>query len=118
MSSAVLAAREVRATLHALTELGARVVYRSVDITDAAAVEAALAGVRRDHGPITAIVHGAGVLADRRLEDKILADVERVYATKVAGLEHLLAAVEGSELRAIALFSSSTARYGRRGGEP
>jgi hypothetical protein len=38
-----------------------------------------------------------------------------VFLTKVAGLRHLLKALDLSELRALALFSSSTARFGRSG---
>jgi len=113
--AAVLAAREVQDTLRSLAASGTEVVYRSVDVTDQAAVLAVLSEVRRDHGPVTMLVHGAGVLADRRIEDKVAAEVERVYATKVAGLEHLLAGLDLARVRAIALFSSSTARFGRRG---
>ena len=43
----------------------ARAIYRSVDIRDTAEVAALLAEIRREHGPVRGIVHGAGVLADR-----------------------------------------------------
>src|SRR5690606_30929151 len=98
-----------------LAQTGARVAYRAVDLRDAAAVRHVLDEVRETFGPVTALVHGAGVLADARLADKRPEDVTRVYATKVAGLEHLLAALDPTKLRAVALFSSSTARFGRRG---
>ena len=39
----------------------------------------------------------------------------KVYAPKVAGLRNLLEAVDRDALRALVLFSSSTARYGRAG---
>jgi NAD(P)-dependent dehydrogenase (short-subunit alcohol dehydrogenase family) len=88
-----------------------------VDVRDAAAVAACLAAVRAEYGAIQGLVHGAGVLADRRIEDQTDAQFASVYDTKVAGLRSLLAAIEpdGSALRFLALFASSTARFGRTG---
>jgi NAD(P)-dependent dehydrogenase (short-subunit alcohol dehydrogenase family) len=111
----VAAQREVRQTLARLHEAGARAVYRSVDVRDAQAVAAVLAEIRRDLGPVRALVHGAGVLADARIEDKTVEQLHRVYGTKVGGLRSLLAAVDPDELRALVLFSSSTGRCGRTG---
>ena len=47
---------------------------------------AALADVRNRLGPIAALVHGAGVLADRRIEDQTDEQFDDVYDTKVDGL--------------------------------
>src|SRR5690606_29052321 len=60
-------------------------------------------------------VHGAGVLADRRLEDKRPEDFERVFATKVDGLDALLEATAGDPLDTILLFSSVAGRFGNAG---
>ncbi len=113
----VSAQREIRRTLARIEASGARALYRAVDIRDAAAV-----GVRTDNRyvsklrrPVRGIIHGAGVLADARIEDKTVEQFERVYATKVAGLRALLQAVDPDELRALVLFSSSTGRFGRAG---
>ena len=57
-----------------------------MDVTVAADVASAMTEVRDDLGPIRGIIHGAGVLADRKLEDKTGADFERVFGTKVQGL--------------------------------
>jgi acyl transferase domain-containing protein/NADP-dependent 3-hydroxy acid dehydrogenase YdfG len=112
----VSAQREIRRTLARIEVAGGRALYRSVDIRDAAAVADVLTAVRQQLGkPIRGIVHGAGVLADARIEDKTSEQFERVYATKVGGLRALLGAVEPDELRALVLFSSSTARFGRPG---
>ena len=93
----------------------ATVEYRAVDIRDRAAVEAVLSAARAEFGPVRGIVHGAGVLADRRIEEKSLAEFDRVWQTKVGGLTNLLAATRDDSLAALVLFSSSTARYGRAG---
>jgi NAD(P)-dependent dehydrogenase (short-subunit alcohol dehydrogenase family) len=109
------AAREIRQTLARLEATGARAIYRGVDVRDGAAVADVLRSVRRDFGPVRGLVHGAGVLADARIEDKTADQFARVYGTKVGGLRALLAALDPEELRALVLFSSSTGRLGRTG---
>jgi len=112
---ALMAGRELRATLARVEAAGGRAVYCSVDIRDNRAVNDLLQRIRAEHGPIRGIVHGAGVLADRLITDKTLEQFRMVYATKVAGLRSLLEATSGDELRFIALFSSTTGRFGRSG---
>jgi NAD(P)-dependent dehydrogenase (short-subunit alcohol dehydrogenase family) len=109
------AQREVRQTLARIEAAGSRVVYHALDVTDAPAVARTLDRVRAELGPIAGVVHGAGVLADRRIEDQTDEQFERVCRTKVAGLRSLLAATAGDALKFLALFSSSTGRFGRTG---
>src|SRR5207244_3897199 len=111
----VLAGREVRRTLERIADVGARAMYYSVDVRDAAAVTKALAEARRVAGPITGVIHGAGVIADRKIEDQTVEQFDAVYGTKVGGLRALLAATEHDPLKLLALFSSSTGRFGRAG---
>ena len=111
----IVADREIRATLRRIEAAGGVAVYRPVDLRDSLAVEKAFAAVRAAYGPVRGIVHGAGVLADRRIEDKTIEQFAGVYATKVAGLRALLAAAGEDELKFLALFSSSTGRFGRIG---
>jgi NAD(P)-dependent dehydrogenase (short-subunit alcohol dehydrogenase family) len=89
--------------------------YFSVDVRDAAAVRLVLNRVRSKLGPIRGVIHGAGVIADRKIEDKTFEHFDAVYSTKVAGLRSLLDAVHADELKVLALFSSSTGRFGRAG---
>ncbi|NUS59125.1 MAG: SDR family NAD(P)-dependent oxidoreductase, partial [Streptomycetaceae bacterium] len=111
----ILAAREVRATLAALEKAGSPARYRSVDVRDGRALSDVLADVRRDWGPVTGIVHGAGVLADKLIADKTDAQFDHVVATKVDGLLSLLAATAGDPLDTIVLFSSVAAAFGNPG---
>ncbi|HQY93304.1 SDR family oxidoreductase, partial [Caldilinea sp.] len=111
----ILAAREIRATLQQLHAAGAEAIYLSCDITDPAATAAALDQVRAQWGPITGIVHGAGVLADKRLAEKSGDDFQRVFGTKIGGLRTLLAATAADPLNVICLFSSVAARTGNAG---
>jgi len=109
------AAREIRSTLSRLAAAGAEARYRAVDARDAGAVKALVAETVKDFGPVRGIVHGAGVLADKSILDKTPAMVDSVLDTKLSSLRHLLDAVKPSDLRVLAFFSSSTARYGRVG---
>ena len=106
----VVANREGLANLGRMEEAGARILYRPVDVRDGAAVRRAIAVIRSELGPIRGLVHGAGVLADRKIEDQTDEQFARVFETKVAGLAHLLDAIGGDDLRVLALFSSTTAR--------
>ena len=66
-------------------------------------------------GPVRGIIHGAGVLADQKIEDKTKEQFDRVYQTKIHGLASILNHVDPQELRLLGLFSSYTARFGRIG---
>jgi NADP-dependent 3-hydroxy acid dehydrogenase YdfG len=112
--SAVLANREIAQTVAAIEAAGGRARYISADIGRADALRTALEAAR-DMGTITGIVHGAGALADKRIEQKTEADFESVYAAKVGGLENLLAAVSAETLDALVLFSSVAGFYGNPG---
>jgi NAD(P)-dependent dehydrogenase (short-subunit alcohol dehydrogenase family) len=112
---AILANREIRQTLEQIEAAGGQVRYLAVDVTDADAVAQALQRVRQEVGPITGVVHGAGVLADRRIVDKTDAQFDTVFRTKVQGLRSLLAATAADELRLLCVFSSVAARTGNEG---
>ncbi|HEY6495625.1 MAG TPA: SDR family NAD(P)-dependent oxidoreductase, partial [Trebonia sp.] len=107
------AKREIRATLDALTAAGVTARYLAVDVTDAAAVRAALAGQAGQR--VTGVIHGAGVLADARLADKTPAQVEQVLRPKLAGLAAVLGAVDTDRLRHLVLFTSVAGLFGNSG---
>ena len=111
----VMAQREIRGHLAEIRATGALAHYATLDVRDAAAVTTTLAEVRAAHGPIRGLIHGAGVLADKLIEQKTEEQFDLVYGTKVHGLRNLLAATATDDLRLIALFSSYTGRFGRTG---
>ena len=115
MCRAVLAAREIRSHLTGLEAAGARAAYAQADVRDAAGLGDAVTRIQAEHGPVRGLVFGAGVLADKLIADKTPEQFDAVFLTKVAGLRHVLGALDLRELKVLALFSSSTARFGRSG---
>ena len=71
--------------------------------------------VRGAWGPISGVIHAAGVVADRRIGDKTHEQFDAVFETKVKGLRALLEATRPDPLRWILLFSSVAARLGNAG---
>ncbi|WP_138505647.1 type I polyketide synthase [Nostoc sp. PA-18-2419] len=113
--NAISSSREIAATLLAIEQAGGQAEYLSVDVTDRFAVSEQVAGVVERFGAITGIIHGAGNLADKRIEKKSVQDFETVYAAKVKGLENLLRCVSPDQLNYLVLFSSVAGFYGNVG---
>ena len=111
--SGIVGQREIRETLSVVQTAGGEAIYLNADITDPAALRERLTSA--NVGQITGILHGAGNLADKLIENKTPADFENVYAAKVAGLENLLAVVPADSLRYLVLFSSVAGFYGNVG---
>ncbi len=107
--------REIMGTLQAIEKVGGKAEYISVDVTNGEALSQVIAKTIATLGPITGIIHGAGALADKRIEQKTEQDFERVYNTKVTGLNNLLSSVEPEQLDFLILFSSFVGLYGNAG---
>jgi acyl transferase domain-containing protein/NAD(P)-dependent dehydrogenase (short-subunit alcohol dehydrogenase family)/acyl carrier protein len=107
--------REILSTLNTIRSTGARVDYHAVDVRQTRELSQALETARTSHGPITAIIHGAGVLEDRLIVDKTPEQFETVFDTKVMGFKSLLEATRKDPVKHIVCFSSITARIGNRG---
>ena len=111
----ILAAREIRATLRSLDQAGSPCAYFTADMRDRASIERAVASARERFGPITAIVHGAGVISDKKIAEKTSDRFSLVFETKAAGLRDLLADTKGDPIDTICLFSSVAGRFGNPG---
>jgi NAD(P)-dependent dehydrogenase (short-subunit alcohol dehydrogenase family) len=113
-----MANREILSTMAILDATGALARYYQVDICDRALVETTVARIHEEMGPICGLIHGAGILQDRLILDKTVDQFNRVYNTKVLGLENLLDAIDRisqSDINHIVLFSSVSARMGNQG---
>ncbi|MFI1332775.1 SDR family NAD(P)-dependent oxidoreductase [Streptomyces sp. NPDC020845] len=96
-------------------DLDARLVYRSVDVSDPDALTAGLAAIREEFGPLTGVVHAAGVLRDGFALTKSAEDFAAVLAPKAAGLRALDAATADDPLDFFVAFSSIAAHIGNPG---
>ncbi|MFJ6016728.1 SDR family NAD(P)-dependent oxidoreductase [Streptomyces sp. NPDC092952] len=115
--NALLAAREVRATLRELAELGSEARYHCVDVLDTEAVNTAVKEAHREYGRLDGVVYAAGVIEDRLIAEKTADSFARVLATKVQGARAVLDAVDSlpSGPRFAVLFGSIAAALGNRG---
>ncbi|PTP12880.1 beta-ketoacyl synthase [Vibrio sp. 10N.286.51.C3] len=107
----VLSSLEINAALAAFNEIGASAEYLSLDVSNHESVAKTLA----NFDGITGLIHGAGVLADKHIQDKTLDELNIVYGTKVGGLEAVLSGLDSGKLKLIAMFSSAAGFYGNTG---
>ena len=113
--SGILNMREVRGNLEQLEATGSSILYLPTDISDPVSVVDSISQVRDEFGPITMLVHAAGVLADKEIEKKTDEQFQSVFQTKVKGLANLLSATESDPLTHLVCFSSVAARVGNKG---
>lgn len=106
---------EIQTTLDAVHQAGAQVEYVGVDVTDAVSLELQLKEPIQRMGKISGIIHGAGTLADKRIEKKTARDFDIVFSPKVDGLQNLLKVVPASQLDFLVLFSSVAGFFGNAG---
>ncbi|MEA2828535.1 MAG: hypothetical protein QOG43_2974, partial [Actinomycetota bacterium] len=111
----ILAEREVRSTLAALSAHAASVRYHVADVRDPVAVRAVVDDVYARRGRLDGVVHGAGVCEDGLLAGKSPDSFARVFETKVTGATALADALRPDGLRFLALFGSVSGVYGNRG---
>ncbi|MFZ9095700.1 MAG: SDR family NAD(P)-dependent oxidoreductase [bacterium] len=115
MIKQVQASREINFTIQKLKELGATPVYVQADISNHSALGDTIKPIIQQHGEITGLIHGAGVLADRKLEQKSIQDFELVYGTKINGFRNLWKVLDPSKLSHVLLFSSGAGFFGNPG---
>ncbi|MCA9979534.1 MAG: SDR family NAD(P)-dependent oxidoreductase, partial [Anaerolineales bacterium] len=111
----VVAQREIMSTLQRVQEAGGTAVYVSADAGNADAVRQAVNTAVNQTGPITGIIHGAGALADKFIQDKTAADFDFVYGVKIDGLHNMLTVVPVEQLKTLILFSSAAGFFGNPG---
>ncbi len=110
------AQQEVETTLQAIRQTGAKVEYVNADVCDEINnLKERLSEPVKRMGKISGIIHGAGALADRRIEKKTAQDFETVFSPKVNGLHNLLKVAPASQLDFLVIFSSIVAFFGNIG---
>ena len=94
---------------------GVRSGYVRADVTDAEAVRAAVVEIERNLGPVTAILHGAGLNTPQLIGALDEAAFRRTVEPKISGAQNVLAAVNAKKLKLFVTFGSIIARTGLPG---
>jgi NAD(P)-dependent dehydrogenase (short-subunit alcohol dehydrogenase family)/acyl carrier protein len=106
---------EIFKNMQQFTAFGAQAEYHQCDVTDGPAVARLLEKIRRQDGPITGLIHGAGLIAPCRFENNRRPPVEKLVRTKVDGLLNLLSALRNDPLTHCIGFGSISGRFGGNG---
>ena len=115
MFNQIRSAQEIQQTLAAIRSAGAEVAYIQGDVTNPASFREDLKQVTDRFGAVSGIIHGAGRLADKYIQDKTETDFDNVLSVKLEGLLSLLKVVNIGELKHLFLFSSVAGFYGNVG---
>lgn len=107
--------REIRRNMAAMKQAGASVHYHQVDVRDEKAFGGLIDGIYESHGRIDGVVHGAGIIEDKLIENKAFDSFDRVFGTKVLSAFILGRKLRADTLRFLVFFSSVSGRFGNRG---
>ena len=102
-------------TLRRVEAMGATFAYAQADATRAEELARALDEIRVAHGPIHAVVHGAGLTEDGLVASKSVESFRRVLYAKAHSVFHLRALLRDDPLQVVLLFSSLAAHAGSAG---
>lgn len=103
------------AALRDLRAAGARIAVEAADVTDAEALSRAVGRLRDALGPVTDLIHAAGIVDDAPMLAKSSAAIEDVLAPKVHGTRNLAMVLADSPVRRTVLFSSTSTEIAATG---
>ncbi|MGP6087640.1 SDR family NAD(P)-dependent oxidoreductase [Antarctobacter jejuensis] len=110
-----LASPDTEDLLAALEALGAKAEYHAVDVTRHEQVSACVSDVTRRLGPLTGVIHAAGIALDAWLTDKSDDVMAQVLEPKIAGARALDLATRNAPLELFLCASSIAAVFGNQG---
>jgi NAD(P)-dependent dehydrogenase (short-subunit alcohol dehydrogenase family) len=85
------------------------------DVRNADRLGRLMKGLAQPHGRIDAVIFGAGLIEDKRIEDKTLESFDRVFGIKAEGMFNLYKALDGVPVSFLAAFTSVAGRFGNIG---
>jgi len=106
---------ELARNLERIAAAGVTFRYEIADVTDAAAVRRAVKALEAALGPVTGLLHGAGLNRPRLIETLDEETFRATLAPKVQGARNVLDAIDPERLRLFIAFGSIIARTGMRG---
>lgn len=107
--------RQILSNIEALRAAGATVEYHALDVRDAAQFGRLLDDLYKRFGRIDGVIHGAGVIDDKRIADKTLASFADVFRTKVDSACILARKLRPETLKFLVFFGSVSGRFGNVG---
>ncbi len=107
--------REIRANIADLVGAGAVIDYRTADMGDPSQVADIMAQISSVYPRIYGVIHGAGVIEDKRIDDKTPESWNRVVLPKVLGALALARAVDAAPPAFFSVFASVAGRFGNSG---
>ncbi len=113
--SEVEKAIEIDGTLRALAGAGIEATYHCCDVADREALARTLERVRERTGPISGIIHGAGLESSARFDRKSPDTVAAAVAAKVGGAVALMELTRQDPLEFFVGFASVSGRFGGLG---
>jgi NAD(P)-dependent dehydrogenase (short-subunit alcohol dehydrogenase family) len=111
----ILKDRQIQANLDALRTAGATVEYHALDVRDTEQFGRLLDDLYERFGRIDGVIHGAGVIDDKRIADKTPASFAEVFRTKVDSAYTLARKLRPEELKFLVFFGSVSGRFGNVG---
>jgi enediyne polyketide synthase len=107
--------QELRKNLSRFTDSGVKFGYFAADVADSNSLARATRQIETEFGGITAVLHGAGSNAPKRLEQISADDLQQTFGPKLHGLMNILRSVDADKLRLLITFGSIIARTGLHG---
>lgn len=103
---------EIYKNLQAVRQLNRKVVYIACDVRDGEKLRAELELARRQLGPVTALVHAAGIDRSHLIDQKSPLEFQEVFSVKAQGALNLMQICQEDPLRLVVAFSSISGRFG------
>ena len=107
--------REIRQNVERMQQTGARVHYFQVDVRDEEGFGKLIDEIYESFGRLDGVIHGAGVIEDKLLEDKTYESFDRVFDTKADSAFILSRKLRPDFLKFIVFFTSVAGSFGNRG---
>ncbi|MEP7156121.1 MAG: type I polyketide synthase [Betaproteobacteria bacterium] len=106
---------EAQAAIIEFKARGVKVMASAVDVTDAGAMKSLFAKMAASMPPLRGLVHAAVVIEDALVRNTDAAQMQRVFAPKILGAQHLDELTRAMQLDFFVLYSSATTLFGNPG---
>ncbi|MFO0944413.1 MAG: SDR family NAD(P)-dependent oxidoreductase [Planctomycetota bacterium] len=107
--------RQILDNIAACRDAGSNVEYHALDVRDGKAFGDLIEDLYSRFGRIDGVVHGAGIIDDKRIRDKSPESFANVLRTKVGSAMTLASKLRPESLKFLVFFSSVSGRFGNAG---